>query len=130
MNLCSLMMVTAEYQIYHSDSHASWYQDIVQIGFDNTPFHITNTLLTQCFTSSSPLNSFILTALSETTCVYQFHLHFEFRWRKLKCQSFTKFCKSWAKQNLHFPCTLYFDAGRLSMCKKPFRYCFLLLGAP
>ena len=92
--------------------------------------HIINTLLSQCFTSSSPLNRFILTALSETTCLKQFHLHFEFRWRKLKCHYISKFCKSWAKQNLHFPFTLYFDAGRLSMCKMPFRYCFLLSVAP
>ena len=40
MNLCSLMSDTAEYQIYHSDSHTSGYQDIVQIGFDNTSYNI------------------------------------------------------------------------------------------
>ena len=77
------MMATAEYQIYHSDSHTSWYQDIVQIGFDNTSYykHTAESM----FYASSPLNRFILTALSETTCLKQFHLHFEFRWRKLKC---------------------------------------------
>ena len=60
------MMVTAEYQIYHSDSHTSWYQDIVQIGFDNTPYYI--------HTADSMFYVIVTTESFHTDCTIWNHL--------------------------------------------------------